>query len=80
MSRKLTLVFVDSLRTDTLLQAAADGDAPAFASLLERGTPRSRLRLLVPDGDPGLHRRDHDRRGPRAAAAASPGAATGSAA
>jgi hypothetical protein len=42
MSRKLCLVVVDSLRTDTLLQAASDDDAPAFAALLERGS-------LVPD-------------------------------
>jgi hypothetical protein len=42
MSRKLVLVVVDSLRTDTLLEATAEGDAPAFSSLLDRGA-------LVPD-------------------------------
>jgi hypothetical protein len=37
-ARKLVLCVVDSLRTDKLEQAAADGSAPTFAALLERGT------------------------------------------
>jgi Type I phosphodiesterase / nucleotide pyrophosphatase len=37
-SRKLVLCVVDSLRTETLERAAADGTAPAFAALIERGT------------------------------------------
>ncbi|HEY8001817.1 MAG: alkaline phosphatase family protein [Vicinamibacteria bacterium] len=37
-ARKLVLCVVDSLRTDILEQAAADGSAPTFAALLERGT------------------------------------------
>jgi hypothetical protein len=37
-ARKLVLCVVDSLRTDKLEQAVADGDAPTFAALLERGT------------------------------------------
>jgi hypothetical protein len=36
--RKLVLVVVDSLRTDMLERAVADGDAPHFQALLERGT------------------------------------------
>jgi hypothetical protein len=36
-ARKLVLCVVDSLRTDTLEQAAADRTAPTFAALLERG-------------------------------------------
>ncbi len=35
---KLVLCVVDSLRTDKLEQAAASGEAPTFAALLERGT------------------------------------------
>jgi hypothetical protein len=35
--RKLVLCVVDSLRTDILLRAAAEGEAPTFAALLERG-------------------------------------------
>jgi Type I phosphodiesterase / nucleotide pyrophosphatase len=35
--RKLCLVFVDSLRTDKLEEAVAEGNAPHFAALLERG-------------------------------------------
>ncbi len=35
---KLVLCVVDSLRTDALEAAAADGSAPTFAALLERGT------------------------------------------
>jgi predicted AlkP superfamily pyrophosphatase or phosphodiesterase len=37
MPRKLVLVVVDSLRTDMLERAAAEGAAPTFAALLERG-------------------------------------------
>ncbi len=37
-SRKLVLCVVDSLRTDMLAAAAAAGDAPTFAALLERGS------------------------------------------
>ncbi len=37
-ARKLVLCVVDSLRTDKLEQAVADGDAPTFGALLERGT------------------------------------------
>jgi len=37
-TRKLCLIVVDSLRTDMLLRAVADGLAPNFASLLERGS------------------------------------------
>lgn len=40
--RKLLLTYVDSLRTDMLERAVAEGRAPRFAALLERGT-------LVPD-------------------------------
>ena len=35
--RKLVLVVVDSLRTDMLLRCVADGTAPTFAALLDRG-------------------------------------------
>jgi hypothetical protein len=40
--KKLVLAYVDSLRTDMLERAVADGRAPTFASLLERG-------VFVPD-------------------------------
>jgi len=40
--RKLILTYVDSLRTDMLERAVAEGRAPRFAALLERGT-------LIPD-------------------------------
>jgi hypothetical protein len=40
--RKLILTYVDSLRTDMLERAVAEGEAPTFGALLERGT-------LVPD-------------------------------
>ncbi len=36
--KKLVLAYVDSLRTDMLERAVADGRAPTFAALLERGT------------------------------------------
>ncbi len=36
-ARKLVLCVVDSLRTDILERAAADGSAPTFAALLDRG-------------------------------------------
>jgi len=39
---KLVLTYVDSLRTDMLEQTVAEGSAPTFAALLERGT-------LIPD-------------------------------
>lgn len=42
MPRKLILVVVDSLRTEMLERAVAEGVAPTFAKLLDRGT-------LVPD-------------------------------
>jgi predicted AlkP superfamily pyrophosphatase or phosphodiesterase len=42
MRKKLVLAYVDSLRTDMLEKAAAAGQAPTFARLLERG-------VLVPD-------------------------------
>lgn len=42
MRRKLVLVYVDSLRTDMLERAVAEGRAPTFGALLERG-------LLIPD-------------------------------
>jgi hypothetical protein len=35
--KKLVLTYVDSLRTDMLQQAVAEGRAPSFATLLERG-------------------------------------------
>jgi type I phosphodiesterase/nucleotide pyrophosphatase len=41
-ARKLILTYVDSLRTDMLERAVAEGRAPTFAALLERGT-------LIPD-------------------------------
>jgi len=41
-ARKLVLAYVDSLRTDMLQRAVAEGRAPAFELLLQRGT-------LVPD-------------------------------
>lgn len=40
--KKLVLTYVDSLRTDMLERAIAEGRAPSFAALLERG-------VLVPD-------------------------------
>lgn len=42
MKRKLVLTYVDSLRTDMLERAVAEGRAPTFGALLERG-------LLIPD-------------------------------
>ncbi len=42
MPRKLILTYVDSLRTDMLKRAVAEGRAPTFGALLERGT-------LIPD-------------------------------
>jgi GH24 family phage-related lysozyme (muramidase) len=41
-AKKLVLTYVDSLRTDMLERAVADGRAPTFAALLKRG-------VLVPD-------------------------------
>ncbi|MFI5027598.1 MAG: alkaline phosphatase family protein [Solirubrobacterales bacterium] len=41
-ARKLVLTYVDSLRTDMLERAVAEGRAPTFAALLDRG-------VLVPD-------------------------------
>ena len=40
--KKLVLAYVDSLRTDMLERAVAEGRAPTFAALLERG-------VLIPD-------------------------------
>ncbi len=40
--KKLVLAYVDSLRTDMLERAVAEGRAPTFAALIERG-------VLVPD-------------------------------
>jgi len=40
--KKLVLVYVDSLRTDMLERAVAEGRAPTFEALLERG-------VLIPD-------------------------------
>jgi predicted AlkP superfamily pyrophosphatase or phosphodiesterase len=40
--KKLILTYVDSLRTDMLARAAAEGRAPTFGALLERG-------VLIPD-------------------------------
>jgi len=40
--KKLVLTYVDSLRTDMLQRAVAEGRAPTFGALLERG-------VLVPD-------------------------------
>jgi hypothetical protein len=37
-AKKLVLTYVDSLRTDMLERAVAEGRAPAFGALLERGT------------------------------------------
>jgi hypothetical protein len=37
-SKKLVLTYVDSLRTDMLERAIAEGRAPTFAGLVERGT------------------------------------------
>jgi hypothetical protein len=42
MPKKLVLTYVDSLRTDMLERAVAEGRAPTFGALLERG-------VLVPD-------------------------------
>ena len=42
VAKKLVLTYVDSLRTDMLERAVAEGRAPTFAALLERG-------VLVPD-------------------------------
>jgi Type I phosphodiesterase / nucleotide pyrophosphatase len=36
--RKLVLTYVDSLRTDMLLRAVEEGEAPTFGELIERGT------------------------------------------
>ncbi|HZK15638.1 MAG TPA: alkaline phosphatase family protein, partial [Solirubrobacterales bacterium] len=41
-AKKLVLTYVDSLRTDMLERAVAEGRAPAFGQLIERGT-------LIPD-------------------------------
>jgi hypothetical protein len=41
-AKKLVLTYVDSLRTDMLERAVAEGSAPTFGALLERG-------VLVPD-------------------------------
>jgi hypothetical protein len=41
-AKKLILTYVDSLRTDMLERAVAEGRAPSFGALLERGT-------LIPD-------------------------------
>jgi Type I phosphodiesterase / nucleotide pyrophosphatase len=41
-AKKLVLTYVDSLRTDMLERAVAEGRAPTFGSLMERG-------VLVPD-------------------------------
>ena len=40
--KKLVLAYVDSLRTDMLERAVAEGRAPSFGALLDRG-------VLVPD-------------------------------
>ncbi len=37
VSKKLVLTYVDSLRTDMLLRAVAEGRAPTFGALVERG-------------------------------------------
>jgi hypothetical protein len=42
VAKKLVLTYVDSLRTDMLERAVAEGRAPTFAALIERG-------VLVPD-------------------------------
>ncbi len=42
VAKKLVLTYVDSLRTDMLERAVAEGRAPTFGALLERG-------LLIPD-------------------------------
>jgi hypothetical protein len=42
VTKKLVLTYVDSLRTDMLQRAVAEGRAPTFAALLERG-------VLIPD-------------------------------
>jgi len=36
-AKKLILTYVDSLRTDMLERTVAEGRAPTFAALLERG-------------------------------------------
>jgi hypothetical protein len=41
-AKKLILTYVDSLRTDMLQRAIADGRAPTFGALIERG-------VLIPD-------------------------------
>jgi hypothetical protein len=41
-TKKLVLTYVDSLRTDMLERAVAEGRAPTFATLIERG-------VLIPD-------------------------------
>ena len=41
-AKKLVLTYVDSLRTDMLERAVAEGRAPTFGALIERG-------VLVPD-------------------------------
>lgn len=42
VAKKLVLTYVDSLRTDMLERAIAEGRAPTFATLIERG-------VLIPD-------------------------------
>jgi Type I phosphodiesterase / nucleotide pyrophosphatase len=42
VAKKLVLIYVDSLRTDMLERAVAEGRAPTFGVLLERG-------VLIPD-------------------------------
>src|SRR4051795_11691789 len=37
--KKLVLAYVDSLRTDMLERAVAEGRAPTFGALIERGVP-----------------------------------------
>ena len=70
-AKKLILTYVDSLRTDMLERAVAEGRAPTFGALIERGVLVARLRLQLPLGDPGRQRRD----GHRAPAPTSTGSA-----
>ena len=39
MPKKLVLAYVDSLRSDMLHRAVAEGRAPTFGRLIKRGEP-----------------------------------------
>ena len=61
---KLVLCVVDSLRTDKLEQAVADGTAPILAKLMDRGTLIRECVSSFPSVTPVCTLGDHDRRAP----------------